>query len=702
MLVLPVFARAAQKSAEEIVLSVKERVEIPEGYTEFSSNIDTSKQGTQWNLSWSKPQTAGDDYGNLSVSVNDGGRITYIYSYDSNDYSYSGTKKLPTVNKDDAKNLAVEFAKRVNPDLAGVFDFSNPEVSVNRYDGSVNITFYRAEYGVPYLDNNVSVGVSGGLGRVTSYSLNYSDYVDFPARGEVIGEEKAVSALAEKGAVGLVYTLIPVDGKNAVSLMYVPRGRLEVNAQTGELLEGDNIYYYARDEAFSALGGSKMAAPAAALTEEERAELERLSGLISAERAEEILRATPELAIPDDAFVEYSSISRAYLAYPGLDYGLNYIINLNMTQNDSEGKYAAWIYATLNAETGEIIGFGRNENSEKSKEKKLSREAAAGYAKAFLEKYKAEKFGKLVEKPQNTDEIYYDERQPSAYFYYTREENGIEFEGNYVNIAVDLETGAINSYNQTWIEAGELPDPSEAIAPFDAAKTIAQGKAPVLAYVNAKPLYYAGQEDAGEIVNTVLAYTIRAAEFKGVDAFTGYLLGHDGEVYYNVADEPYTDIEGHYAKGAIEALAEIGIRLPGAEFNPDSLIKQKEFAELIAQCVLDYYPMPRAKDTTSEVYSLLIRKGVMDKSEQAPEANLIRETAVKYLLSAMGLGEVGSLTDIYANVFSDFEEISPGARGFAALAKGLGIINGQDGAFMPQREMTRAEAITIIYNYLAR
>ena len=55
---------------------------------------------------------------------------------------------------------------------------------------------------------------------------------------------------------------------------------------------------------------------------------------------------------------------------------------------------------------------------------------------------------------------------------------------------------------------------------------------------------------------------------------------------------------------------------------------------------------------------------------------------------------------VFLIVILDADEIAPELAGYAAIAKGLGIVKGSEGKFMPKEALTKAEAAVLIYNCL--
>ena len=76
-----------------------------------------------------------------------------------------------------------------------------------------------------------------------------------------------------------------------------------------------------------------------------------------------------------------------------------------------------------------------------------------------------------------------------------------------------------------------------------------------------------------------------------------------------------------------------------------------------------------------------------------------REEAAVYMIRAIGAENYAKYNDIYVTPFNDVTE----NKGYIALLSAMGVLSGDgNGNFNPNREMTRAESIIMIYNYLTR
>jgi hypothetical protein len=193
-----------------------------------------------------------------------------------------------------------------------------------------------------------------------------------------------------------------------------------------------------------------------------------------------------------------------------------------------------------------------------------------------------------------------------------------------------------------------------------------------------------------------------------IDAFKGIAINyHNRQPYKEQGALLYNDISGHRSEEKIMLLSEIGL-LPAEEsFRPDDPITQKEFPYIVSKLKGSYYTDGSSTDPFSQkeldaMYRTLINEGIVDEDERNPDMKVTREEAVMYLLRAVGYRSFAELEGVFACDFADRDDIDPDLIGYVAIAKSLKIVTGSNGRFMPQDEITRADAVALVYNYLRR
>lgn len=184
-----------------------------------------------------------------------------------------------------------------------------------------------------------------------------------------------------------------------------------------------------------------------------------------------------------------------------------------------------------------------------------------------------------------------------------------------------------------------------------------------------------------------------------------------------IAEEPkpelyttpqFSDVEGHWAKGYIEDLYDMGIVNGKSEtlFEPDAYITRAELTKVALNAFninvnesVDVQPFPDVETNAwfapfvEKAKELEIVQGFEDGFH--PNDAISRAAALKILLEASGLNLVGSGAD-FSDVPSDawFEV-------YVSFAQNNGIVGGYaDGTFRPGNKITRAEVIKIVTKIL--
>lgn len=654
-------------SSEEMTAAIalaKERVEIPESYTEFWGNKSlVNKNEARWDFRWETPEDA-SLRGSVSVTMRGNGIIEAVYSYTSGEEQlYKSGKTLPKISEAEALQIAVSYGAKINPSISAEYaEGAKAAWWGDRYA----VTIPRTVGGITVYNNSATVQVNGQTGKIENYSLSHNEKAVFQPVIGVISVGEAQNAYARHGYMKKEYRIFD----NKAVLVYTP-GNAEnlIDAATGA------PYIPKYEETFRGTANDMVmkeeaaAAGKAELTPQERKAVEEAAGLITYAEATEIIKGVPQFYMPDDMILE---VGNTYKTAKG-----QYIIRISL-QSNAEDSYAR-VYGELDGETGEILYF--NASDKMNAEAKTDAEKAVAVYTAFAEAYLSAYIPSLAERKAETMEH-------AVYINAERMENGIPVFGNGVSVTVEP-SGKITHYSLNWNRDIAFPTAENSISAEAAYSVLYNNAAPQL-------YYYAIGEKADPI------YAMGTYGFAFVAAEDGTLLSYSGNLYVEENIKGYTDIRGHYAEEAILALDSVGAHLGGTEFMPDAKITQSEFVSLVSNCVMGYYPLIDGSGADVEkIYTHAVRNGVLPKDEEAPDVPLVRERAVAYLLRAMGYGDFAEINGIFKCDFSDADAITPALYGYVAIAKGLGIINGDgSGNFAPDREVTRGEAAVMIYNYL--
>lgn len=164
----------------------------------------------------------------------------------------------------------------------------------------------------------------------------------------------------------------------------------------------------------------------------------------------------------------------------------------------------------------------------------------------------------------------------------------------------------------------------------------------------------------------------------------------------------FTDVETHWSKEYVEDLAADGV-VEGRDgnFEPDKPVLRAEAIKMVmiglgfeeVSCDATIFPDLNPGDWFCGIVTKAYLKGVVkgDDGMLYPGRNINRAEAVKVLLMVKGINP----PEMDTNPFSD---VDPAAwyASYAYKAKVLGYIDGVDGNFEPDRDITRAELAKIV------
>lgn len=655
-----VFAENSTEELESLLVSVKNRIGDTDHFSEFNSNSRSSDSGTVYNFSWHDYNV---DYPTtLYVTCNSEGVIT-SYSYhdpqpqkEKNFLSINGTKRA------EALRIAKEAVKNLNPDIAEsllVFDDSAFESFRNN---SYNFRIQRYENGIPVLSDTGGVTLNSDCSLYNFY-MTYTPGFTFENAENLIEKDMAKYNYTQKIGADLYYmTHYDESDQPEIRLAYTPKSdNRYIHAVTGDVVDiapVTNIYSsYASKEnyAMDSAGGSNFRGQ---LSDAELKTVLEVEDLLSKEEADKIIRECRYFAIPHDAILENAS---TYYNETLKTYVYNFSYDLNTT-------YANII---INAKNGEILFFikpsdiSQNAEADPKKIKTLAKEIMEEFSKD-----KAHEF-----RPNDSDDA------PTFDISYTRYINDIPFYENTALIAFD-EDYNLKIYDVNYYDLF-FPEPENIISSETASD--------ILDTLGDYKLYYIGDHKSDKFI-PLYSFT----EKHTIDAFTG-------KSFYEAAtsDEKanYTDIDGHYAEDKIKELASYGIFLDGSELKPDDPITQKDYAALLSILFgSGGISILRSTVNTETIYKSFPIT-LFSKDEINPTAHLTRSTAARLMVKAMGAEEYAELSSIYAPLYKDVTE----DIGYINILTGLNVVSG-DGAgnFNPQKEITKAQALIMIYNYLSR
>jgi len=647
---------------ETALISVKQKVNVPEHLTEFSTySHENSNEGeTNYVFVWETEK--GDE--SIEVSTDEKGRINRYYSYDGNTKSQ---KKLTSLSKADIISVAEDFLKKIIPETFNDGDTLVPDAeswSANELIFSLN--FVRIRDSVKVKNNNVSVRlqVEDDVACVRSANVFY----DYDAQFEPTGTE--AEDIDQKYREAYPPEMVYLDEyeydakdntKTALIYRFKDSKTGYILASTGEAVTEDELFGY-NESNKDMMSGSAMGGTI--LTDKELEELEKIEGVISESRAKNIIKSLPYVRFESTLRLTGQSVTER---------DGNYILTLEY----SDTKHEKYLSASFDGATGEVRGLYNRMSYEQTKditdsEKKKAEKATAKFLSAVA--------GDKLESFVKTNENIYSKTINTRY---DRVVNDIRYIGDTLSVSFDAGKSMVINYSIDFEPKRIFASPEGALTPDDA-----------------YPLLLAVSPLEREYVSVGGVYKVCFFAKNGameIDAFTGekyapYFNDNRGEY-------SYTDIDGHWAQEAINKLAEVQIGFAGDTFRPDEAISQYDLLRLFGAGIRNKYYIGYNEES---LYRLLIEQSIIEEEQKNPQGNVTREDAFVFMIRFAELEEVAKLEAIFNVNYDDSDLISEGKRGYPAILTGMGVISGNGGKIRPTENITRAEAVTMLYNYMLK
>ena len=674
---------------KNILSIVKGKIDVDEDFTEFNMSVrgnNTESGMRRYDYFWENK----DRTKSLSVSADKFGNVLSYSIYDSKN---DKIKIDISIKYETAFKEADAFIKQTLPlcfeDKNDSYVIKDTTAKTGTLSGNTvvfNFTYERIKDGYPVWGNDatVSVLIAGDKPLISNLNSNW-DYESVFHKADKIAENPEESYL-EKFPVEMVYKnkfnvykLSTEEDMNTPSLVY----RFKDNnagyilADSGEVFQPkkNNVMFNAamKEEmsADSATGGALRGD----LAPEEIARIEEISSLISADDAYKILSDNKHLSIDEKFVLNSSSLFKKN--YQEDEYSRT--VSLGYSTDAKSGD----IYATLDAKNGDIISYSRSvygpdvwnrDVSVKENEKTQAFDRMEAFvkdtAKSYIHQYRL--------KGDNT----YNLRLEKTYERYI---DGVRYIDNTISVSYDLGEDFISGYNISYTkEFKNLPLVKDAIE----------------------------QNKAEEIIFTL--YPLRLSYMKGEDGYylcfgnesnrNAEIFAINGEkISYNSREvnlTEYKDADNHWVKDIADNLMNVGIGFENGILNPDEKCTQNDFLRIM-MCAVNkstYY----LTYTDEDLYSRLNSRKYVLEEEKNPSGNVAREDAFVYTVRMMNHEEIAKLKSIFKTDFADNSDISSDKIGYAAILKGMGLISG-DGIYLrPKEDITRAEVISMAYNYITK
>jgi len=667
---VPAFgAEEDSKGLEQAIIDAKKIIEVPDKYSDFthySSERETSDGKVRvWSLKWSEKE---GNHGVVSASIGENG---FLYEY--NKYDGDEDKKgLAKITKDTAKAAAEEFLSKAM--IADASQMKNVNKDSNSYSNQVyNFTYQKFVNEIPVNFVTVSIDVNKYTGEVTSFTGNNLEVkgTEYPSVDKTIEAKVAEKSYIDKLGVNLKYYSYYDYKEKKMNIFagYSIDDNLNkaIDAKTGEavtLYNENRLYDDNKESMTGASAKSSLAKMSQELTKEETEAVKNVSGLISKEKAESILRGASDI-ITSDKKVKEASLNKNYI-------NEGYVWSISFDN----------AYGEVDANTGEVISLNCY-NYDDVANKTVSKADAKITAENFLKTIAPNKFGqtKYKETEDKILKIAVVEEGNVLSFNFVRQVNGIEFTSNSLQVQVDTTKGKIIGYNNNWYNNVTFPDVSQAMTKESAFNKFKELKTFGIQYVKI------------DKSKTGLVYNFKNSDGNYIiDPISGKRLDYTGQAYKENKLPEYTDITGQWCEKIVKELLENGYYIEGDKFNPNMNVTQINFLKYL------YSPMQN-NYTDDEFYDMVIQNGIIKKEEKSPSSFVSNQEAAKFIIRYLGHDKIAIHPEIFTNPFKD--NIDEKYKGYAAMAYALNLNKGdKNGNFNGSRSISNGEAAMIIYNLI--
>ncbi|TYQ14701.1 UNVERIFIED_CONTAM: S-layer family protein [Acetivibrio alkalicellulosi] len=676
-------------SLEDLIKTAKSVFEISDEYENFNYSVNTYSGKRMWNFNWSKK----DSYkGMIEVSMDDKGNVINYYKYD--DTHFDKGNKIPTITKSEALSKAEELIKKLNND--SIFDNLKliEDNQIVRGDRAYFFTYIRTYDNIPLPLEFITVSVTSNTGEIQYYSKQWTSDIDFPSSENILNMDEAKKAFIENLGLRLVYEISKESDRAYLVYKTIYGSENVLDAFTGERINVMDLQFGKIGLASGGMGLENVkTSDSIMLSPEELRSVEEASKLISQEEAEDIIRKFDALYIDESFKLERAELGKGWYS----DGTYTWTLYFTSDEGIEKGDFY-YTMASINAETGEIISFNVYYPRSEDKTIKYDKESAKDIVENFLEQIQPDKF-KETQYNELSYDRYFDYSKEDYSFSFERVANEIPIPRNSFRVTFDGITGRISNFSMEWNDV-EFSPPTEILSLDEIYELFFKEVGINLEYQIINQ-FTISEDDSNQEAR--LVYAINSQKPAMFDAYTGTILNYNGEPYKEEKPLEYSDISEHYAKSQIETLAQIGVGLEGPLFKPNDKIKQKDYLLLVSQLIDSGYEFYRVTTLKSEneidrLYSLLQREGIIREDEKDPDALLTREESIKFIIRALNYDKIADLHHIFNCTFNDKDEIDQNLIGYVVLARGLNIVNGYGDYFRPKDQLSRAEAIIIIYN----
>lgn len=681
----------------QVTQAVKEQLNIGDSYTKFYGDLTENEFNTYWILNWEKEGET------LRVEAGEDGTI---YSYDlrrEEGYAYptdsDSTTAFPTLSRTEALPYAQAFADQVLHAPESVKLTAQEEsgqVGARTYGFQAQLLLYglSSPIGV-WVEVDTRDGTVVGYQRDDLYQTYLNDPIDPAPYGDMA--DKASSLLRGTLKLKLEYVPDESDPGRAV-LRYVPvyGDDYYVDAATGELVNLTQLYQdleKGEGDNGATGGGAESGDGSNSLTDVEQEGIAQMAGVWSKEDLDKKARTFVPLKL--EGWTLYSCSYQLNRESGEVKATLRYT-------RDQEGSSSRTI--TLDGKTGALLSASGYAWTEEDYTPAVSQQTAQKTAEDFL----ASLWGEQWKSCALYESTPAGEGNRVHVFTFAQKVNGYFYPTNSITVGVDSADGTILRLSRSFDSTPTFDDPAGVIteqAALDAwfaTYTVTPGYTAVPRRLDRYGDQYQDLIARGYtyLMGLELGCTLeREQSLLGIDAKTGQPV----KPVSTHTDRPtYSDLAGSWGKTQAETLASYGIGWLGGKLEPGKELTQLDLMALMVS-TRGYLADLSQEEAADWVYDQAVSMGLITRSQRQDDKPVTRAELTKVLLDWGGYGNAAVIPGIFQCSYTDRGDIPEGYYGYAAIAQGLGMVQGDAaGRFLPNRTATRLEAVVMLYQLMDR
>ncbi|MCQ6561956.1 S-layer homology domain-containing protein [Paenibacillus mendelii] len=713
-------------SKEKAISLAKSYVSIPADYkiqnVSLYNRMDINTKRNVWNLSFVKTVN-GKHKGSIEVSLDaDNGDMIGFNTY-IDDPGAKPSYPLK-VNREKAQEVALSFLAKMSPRLKDQVRL-NADYGADAkppLNGQVrhSLRYDRMVGEFPFVGNYIDIEVDSE-GRVLSYQVNWNADIKFEQVKPGMTMTEAMAKIRETAKPELVY-VVPYQMKQprkpVLSYELQP---IVLDAVTGEVQQsaGNSSQISTAPLAEKALGTKPKNGKN--LTREQAAQTVKDHFTVPAGAAQ-------EQANYNEYTDEYSGITTAEW-------------NIGWTLKDGD-KEIGNVNASVDSRTGIIRSFNSYTWQQQAGQsmKRIAYADARTKAVELVKKQLPWLVQELyLSEPSEVEIKRMNDEQSSEYsFRFVHKVGDARIDYNNVRVSIDAYSGEVRNYYANIAEF-DYPEQAPAVISRDKAVDAWLDYYKLeLTYVldsdfvwNGSPIsrekynlmVASGELQPGEglaepktkLVFRLVSKPIDEPVF--LDAQTGQWRNQTTGDAASLEKPQASDIEGHWAQRELELMvAYKALDVADGKVRPNQVITRGELIKMLVLSMnsgrspILYSGAESAKSSFDDVsadssYFVYVQnaleQNLIDRGDGSfnPEGKVDREEMAELIVRALGYNPLAERNELFNLTFKDADKTEQ--KGQAAIVIGLGIMSLKDGNFVPDREVTRAEAAAAFFRFLS-